>query len=268
MKRTLILFLLLCFLSAQLTAQKISIPRPQDPPKLVNDFDSIMSATEREWLEDKLVAYDKESSTQICIITIDSLHGSDIAELATDIGNTWGVGRAGKHNGVIILAAIADRRITIAPGYGLEKTLTDVNCREIIDLEITPSFKDGWYYKGFEKGADAIIAVTKGTYKHPGKYGASRWSMPRWLIITLLILGINGGIIGIVVLFNWLMEKLTGKKYRGRTASYWTASSYENTTTGNSSSFSSSDYSSGSSKDSFEGYGGGKFGGGGASGSW
>jgi uncharacterized protein len=266
MKKALLVYILF-LLPVWVAAQTLSVPEPQSPPKLVNDFAQALSYSETQWLEDKLVAFDKESSTQICIVTVDSLHGADIADYAIAIGNKWEVGRKGKNNGVLLVVAISDRKANISTGYGLEGALPDVTCQEIIANEMAPDFKQGLYYSGFDKATTAIIDATRGKYTSSGSYGSSSTGMPRWLIILLLIVGINGAFIGIPLLIRWLYEKISGKKIKSRRRDYdysYTPAANDDEPKTNSESSSSS----GSSNDSFEGYGGGKFGGGGASGSW
>lgn len=258
--KLLVILLLLQFSSI---AQDSTYPKPQSPPKLVNDFADVMSYSQSQWLEDKLVKFDRETSTQISIITVNTTNGIDIADYAIEIGNQWGIGREKKNNGVIILAAMNDHKVTIMTGYGLEGALPDVLCKQIIDNEITPAFKESDYYTGFDRAADAIISATKGEYK-AGSHYSKPWKMPRWLLILSLIIGINAVMIGLPLLIRYLIEKITGKKFK-RSTSYYT---YSNTTTHEETKSSDSSSSSGSSIESFDGYGGGRFGGGGATGSW
>ena len=55
------------------------IPARPSPPKLVNDLAGMMSADEVAQLEQKLVAYDDSTSTQIVIVTVNNLDGNEIA---------------------------------------------------------------------------------------------------------------------------------------------------------------------------------------------
>ena len=43
--------------------------------------------------------------------------------------------------------------------------MTDVLCNRIIRNEITPSFKQGNFSLGVERGVDAIVGSIQGTYK-------------------------------------------------------------------------------------------------------
>ena len=86
------------------------------------------------------------------------LKDEDIGQLTPKWGQTWGIGGTAKDdNGVIILLAKAERKICDYPGYGLEDRLTAGIGGEITRNIIIPEFKAGSYYKGLDKGTDAII---------------------------------------------------------------------------------------------------------------
>ena len=132
----------------------------------VYDYANVLSADEKAQLEAKLIRYSDSTSTQIVVITIESLKGEDIGILTPKWGQTWGIGGTAKEdNGVIILLAKAEKKIWISPGYGLEDRLTAGIGGEITRNIIIPEFKAGSYYKGLDKGADALFDVFKGKYK-------------------------------------------------------------------------------------------------------
>ncbi|MFV5691406.1 TPM domain-containing protein [Flavobacterium sp. LT1R49] len=158
--------LLVCFLFTQLTFAQFTIPEKPSFQTSVYDYANVLSATEKSQLEEKLVKYSDSTTTQIVIITIESLKGEDIGILTPKWGQTWGIGGTAKDdNGVLILLAKAERKIWISPGYGLEDRLTAGIGGEITRNIIIPEFKAGSYYRGLDKGTDAIIDVFKGKYK-------------------------------------------------------------------------------------------------------
>ena len=55
----------------------------------------------------------------------------------------------GKDNGVLVVAAIDDKKMKIEVGYGLEGVLPDGYCGEIIRNVLAPNFKNGDFGKGF-----------------------------------------------------------------------------------------------------------------------
>ena len=183
------------FLFAQFT-----IPEKPSFQTSVYDYAAILSAQEKKQLEEKLIKYSDSTTTQIVVITIESLKGEDVSQLATKWGQTWGIGGTAKDdNGVIILLAKAERKIAINPGYGLEDRLTAGIGGQIIRNIIRPEFKAGSFYTGLDKGTDAIIDVFKGKYKGERKQTKSKDFpvLPFIIIVVILLVLIsrnkNGG---------------------------------------------------------------------------
>ena len=144
---------------------QFTIPEKPDFQTSVYDYAKILSDSEKQQLEDKLVRYSDSTSTQIVVVTIDDLKNESIDVLSTNWAQKWGIGQAKEDNGVLILVSKKDRKLSIRPGYGLEDRLVAGICGEIIRNVIVPEFKAGSYYNGLDKGADAIIQVVKGKYK-------------------------------------------------------------------------------------------------------
>ncbi len=90
---------------------------------------------------------------------IRSTEGENITYLGAQWGQEWGIGQAGKDNGILVLLAKDDRKIAINTGYGVEGSLTDAMSRRIIENVIIPQFKQDDYYGGLNNGADAIFQV-------------------------------------------------------------------------------------------------------------
>jgi uncharacterized protein len=155
----------LLFLHCGVLFAQFTIPEKPDFQTSVYDYANVLSATEKSQLEEKLIRYSDSTTTQIVVITIESLKGEDVSQLATKWGQTWGFGQAKEDNGVIILVAKAEHKIAINPGYGLDDRLTAGIGGEIIRNIIIPEFKAGSYYNGLDKGADAVFDVFKGKYK-------------------------------------------------------------------------------------------------------
>ncbi|WP_298120420.1 YgcG family protein [Flavobacterium sp.] len=149
----------------QLGFGQFTIPPKPDFQTSVYDYAKLLNESEKASLEDKLIKYSDSTTTQIVVITIDDLKNEDVGVVATNWAHTWGIGQADKDNGVIILVSKNDRKISIRPGYGVEDRLVAGICGEIIRNVITPEFKNGSYYNGLNKGADAIFQVLKGKYK-------------------------------------------------------------------------------------------------------
>ncbi|HQW84845.1 MAG TPA: TPM domain-containing protein [Ferruginibacter sp.] len=227
------------------------------PSQLVNDYTGTLTADQRQALENKLVAFDDSTSTQIAVVIIPTLNGKDVADFNIELGRTWGVGGKEFNNGIVLLIAKNDRKLNIATGYGLEGALPDLTAKQIIDEIIVPSFKGDDYYRGIEEGTDAIIQAVKGEYKAPKNYGKRSRGIGNIIFIIILIvifLAISGGRGGGGSFMSrrgfaaWTIANMLGGSGRG---GGWSGGG-----------------GGGSSGGGFGGFGGGSFGGGGASGSW
>lgn len=159
-------FLFVSLLAVQGVMAQFNIPEIPTNQTSLYDYGNVLQPQEKSALEEKLVRYSDSTSTQIVVITIESLKGENIGLLAPRWGQKWGIG-GGKEtdNGVVILLARDERRIHISPGYGVEDRLTAGITGELVRNIIIPEFKAGSYYKGLDKGTDAIFEVLKGKYK-------------------------------------------------------------------------------------------------------
>jgi uncharacterized protein len=136
-------------------------------PKLtgwVNDYADILSQAAEAQLERELKAHEDSTTNQIVVLTVPSLEGEVLEEVANQVFNAWGLGQRGKDNGVLLLVSVDDRKLRIEVGNGLEGVLTDAHCGRIIRNEITPSFKRKAYEAGIADGVAAIRGAIYGTY--------------------------------------------------------------------------------------------------------
>ena len=95
-----------------------------------------------------LDADEQLTTDEIAVLVVGTTGDETIEHYATRTFNSWGIGKADKNNGVLLLVAIDDRALRIEVGTGLEKTLTDGEAEEIIYGTITPEFKAGDYRGG------------------------------------------------------------------------------------------------------------------------
>ncbi|GAB1856532.1 TPM domain-containing protein [Flavobacteriaceae bacterium MHTCC 0001] len=237
-------------------------------PDAVYDYYNLLSPSQKNNLERKLIKYSDTTSTQIVVAIIASTKGENINYLGAKWGQKWGIGQAKEDNGILILLARDDRRIAINTGYGVEHLLTDAMSKRIIERDIIPYFKQNNYYGGLNRGADAIFEVMNGEYKgtRPSNGGGFPIGLVFLLLIFIIILisvtknrrgGGNkgnrtGGVDGSDILEAIILSNMGRGSYR-RGSSGWGSSS-------------GGGWSSGGGFGG--GFGGGGFGGGGASGGW
>ena len=138
------------------TAFAIDLPKPTNE-FFVNDFaDVIDEETEKDIMAIGASLY-KQTTAQVVVVTVDSLDGYDVDEYALELGREWGVGDEDKNNGVVLLMAVSERKVTIQVGYGLEGRLTDGKTGRILDKYAVPYLKDNDYSKGLGEAYKAIV---------------------------------------------------------------------------------------------------------------
>jgi uncharacterized protein len=169
MIRSLLLLVLLSItfgagvLPAQLsTSGRPPIPKLTSP---VYDGTGTLSADEKATLEAKLRANEDSTSTQIVIMIISTLDGYPASDFAIEAAQENKIGQAKKNNGALILLAKDDRKWFIAPGYGLEPTLTDATSSYIGREILVPALRKQDYFGGLNATVDAIIKATAGEFK-------------------------------------------------------------------------------------------------------
>ncbi|APX99407.1 TPM domain-containing protein [Lacinutrix venerupis] len=125
---------------------------------VVQDYSQLFSAEEKQTLSEKIINYEKKTTNQICVYTIDSLpQNTNSLYYATNLAMELGVGTKDKNNGLLLLISKYDRKIAIATGTETEKTITDLIANEIITTTIVPKFKENLYFKGVSNSLDSII---------------------------------------------------------------------------------------------------------------
>ncbi|WP_298882040.1 YgcG family protein [uncultured Polaribacter sp.] len=190
------LLVVLSFLfSLSLFAQGYIIPEKPKFQTSVYDYTNLLTPTQKTNLENKLVRYSDTTSTQIVVAIISSTEGENIAYLAANWGEKWGIGQAKEDNGVLMLLAKDDRKITIQAGKGVEHLLTDFQSKRIIERVIIPEFKKGDYYAGLDQGSDYIFMTLNGEFKGSRQEESdSDFSiLPFILIIFVIFLLISRG---------------------------------------------------------------------------
>jgi len=262
-----VLIIILALFSLQAYTQEF----PEKSNRIVNDYTNFLSVHERNALEQKLVNFSNQTSTQIAIAIVPGLQGYDASSYAFELGERWGIGQKGKNNGILILVkpktANSKGEVFIATGYGVEGAVPDAIAKRIVENEVLPNFRQGQYYKGLDQAVNTIISLTKGEFtadEYRERTSGNVSSAIPMIIIFLLI-----------IIFSVMGRVRRARHYAvGHHLPFWIALGMLSST-GRSHGGSFGNFSSGSGSfggfsggGGFGGFGGGSFGGGGAGGSW
>jgi len=120
------------------------------------DLAHILTEEQRLDLDRRLVAYEQASGHQIAILVIKSLEGEVIEDFSVRVAKAWKLGGEEKDDGILIVASIAERRVRIEIGKGLEGDLTDLEASLIIREQMRPFTLQERWHEGFQSGLGAI----------------------------------------------------------------------------------------------------------------
>lgn len=152
--------LVLCLLGARAYAQDV-LPVPALTARVI-DTTGTLDPQQLGALTSKLAALEAEKGSQIVVYMLASTQPEDIASFANRVANTWKVGRRDVGDGVLVVVAKADRKLRIEVAKTLEGAIPDLAAKRIIDVGITPRFKQGDYAGGLGTGIDQLAALIKG----------------------------------------------------------------------------------------------------------
>ena len=241
---------------AQLVPEKPAVLYP------VYDKANLLSESEKDALNQKLIKFSDSTSTEIEVIILPTTSGEDVNYLATMYGEKWGIGQKGVDNGVVFLIATEDHTMSIQQGRAVEQYLTASVAGQILDYLVTPSFKKGEWYNGIDRGTSAIMEAVQGKFKPIVKKqnkdgGISFGSIVLIIIVIIVLINIMKNNRGNDDDDDYTLSRKGSRRYGGGFFPF-------------PGSFGGGGFGGGSSGGGgFGGFGGGgSFGGGGASGGW
>lgn len=252
---------------------------PEPGVGYVHDFASILSDYTESRVHDDLTDFETDTTTEVAVVTIESLDGADLEEYSLGLANDWGVGHPERDNGVVLLVAERERRIRIEVGEGLTGAFTNAEAKSIIDNEIVSEFREGDFDRGVSEGVEGIMEATSGAYAPLPRVDDGGWAIDEevWFEALAWLVAL-----AVFFVFYWASRRW------GRKITWWGGRFLrydDDHATGLSSagfgggSFGGSGASGSFGGGSFRGgiggggsrggsFGGGRFGGGGASGRW
>jgi uncharacterized protein len=230
------------------------------PEGYVSDFARVVDPASRAELERYCRRVEDATGAQLAFVTLDSLAGEPVEDVANSIYRRWGVGQKGKNEGALLLLVVGDRRTRLEVGYGLEPILPDGFSGSIL-REMRPALREKHYGEALMAAAQTIgsrVAAAKGVELNtaPARRRALRREqrIPWWMVLG-----------GLGVLF-WLLSAGRGGGGPGGFLAGMLLGNMMGRGMGSGSGGGGfGGYDSG---DSFGGFGGGDSGGGGASSDW
>jgi uncharacterized protein len=180
------------------------------PSGYVNDFAGLLSHDQGAVFNSELAAFEKRTTVEIAVVTVPSLKGHNVEDYTRGLAKEWGVGKAGKNNGVVFLIAPNERKMRIETATGIRSILTDGRADQIRDEVVLPRFRNGDIPQGIIDGAHAIMNVLdQSASTNGGDTGAASPAQsgerdPTADATRILEYGLAGGIIAVLLFIGLL----------------------------------------------------------------
>ena len=236
------------------------------PEGYVSDFAHVVDPQSKAALEQYAGRVEQVTGAQMALVTLRTLEGEPIDDVANTMYRDWGVGQKGKNEGILLLLVVGDRRSRLEVGYGLEPILPDGFDGSVL-RDMRPALRQGQYGEAMMAAAETIgstIAKAKNVSLDAQLPRRMRRSAPDSIPWPAIII--------FLVFVFWLLR--AGRGGRGGGGGFWTGLLLGNLMGrglgggfgGGGGGFGG--YDGGGGGGGFGGFGGGDSGGGGASSDW
>lgn len=164
----------------------------------------MVDAQSKAALENYAAAVKQATGAELAFVTVQSVEGEPIEDVANDLFHNWGIGRKGEDDGALLLLAVADRRSRLEVGGGLGGIIPDGMAGLLLD-DMRPALRQKEYGAALLMAAQHLgstIAQSKGVTIAPPAIAvrvprSTRDSIPWPLILfgifILLVLLRRGG---------------------------------------------------------------------------
>ncbi|MCS7313860.1 MAG: TPM domain-containing protein [Bryobacterales bacterium] len=157
------------------------------PEGYVSDFARVLDAESKRRLEDYCARLERATGVQLALVTLPSLQGEPIEDVANALFRAWGIGSKKTNEGLLLLLAIRDRRSRLEVGYGLEPVIPDGYAGSVLRV-MRPALREQRYGEALLAAASEIgqrVAQAKGVQLDAPLPGparrAARDELPAWL---------------------------------------------------------------------------------------
>ncbi len=214
-KQSVLLFIGICLIiplwlswvpiAAAITVQEVPNPR-QASGGWVTDMAELLSPEAEAQINQIATELEADTQAELAVVTVPTTDpAASPKAFATELFNTWRIGKADQDNGLLILVSRDERRVEIATGRGTAKILPDAQVAALIETVVVPRFRQKNY-------AGGIIQVTQ-QLADEIRNNADRlrqFVIPR-VIWQLLGLG-TAGLLGIWGVLTWRSHQPTPLK--------------------------------------------------------
>lgn len=129
------------------------------PTGYVNDFAGVIDGNSAQKIDAICRELDQKTGAQITVAVFKDLGDDEIDGFTNRLFEQWMPGEKGKNNGILIVDAVAERKIRIEIGYGLEGIIPDAVAGRIRRDAMTPFLQEGKRGEAYLAGVASLAAI-------------------------------------------------------------------------------------------------------------
>lgn len=189
-------------------AQKVYTPSNlpkvhlQDRTQYVCNPSNILSQQACDSINSWFYALEQQTGIETVVAVVPSIGDVEVFDFCHELLNSWGVGKSGKDNGLVVALVIDQRRIQFYTGYGLEGELPDAICKRIQTQDMLPYLRENQWDKAMMAGMKAVCTRLDGSMENDTSAEGDED-----LTALLIFMCLFGGMLMIVMLFSYLAAR-------------------------------------------------------------
>lgn len=167
-------------------------PRPDSGAVL--DQADVLSDGDEQQINERIGRGNEENEyIRAAVLTVDGVDGN-FEDFTRQTAQEWGVGEAGRNNGVLIVADMDERQLRIEVADGAREVLSDDTAEVIMEDYLEPGFKDEQYGQAFTTTLDSVYGQANPEAEAQAAADRERTGN----IVMWVLLGIAGLIVAVV----------------------------------------------------------------------
>jgi uncharacterized protein len=106
--------------------------------------------------------FEARTGRQVFVSIFPALPSPSLEDFTVRTAQAWRIGRKGLDDGAVLFAFVAERKLRVEVGYGLEDRIPDAIARRILAEHVAPPLGAGQPDAAFTAGVEALLAAAEG----------------------------------------------------------------------------------------------------------
>ena len=162
----------------------------QNKYRYLCDPEGILSPAATDSIDRMLYRLEQQTGIETVVAVVPSIGQAECFDFCHELLNSWGVGKKGKDNGLVILLVTDQRCIQFYTGYGLEGVLPDAICKRIQVQAMIPYLKNEQWSEGMVAGIRTTCARLDGSMENDSGTGEEDSLWPIFVFLGFIVFGI------------------------------------------------------------------------------